>query len=112
MKRPVVVTILGWLFILVGSIGFFYHFGEMDWNDPFANDAVWILLVRLAAILGGYLLLRSSNPGRWLLVLWMLYHIVISYFHSFSELLFHVCIFGAIAFALFHPRVNSYFRNS
>ena len=42
MKRPLAVTIIGWLYIVVGAIGFVYHIRELT-AEP------WIEPVRLLA---------------------------------------------------------------
>lgn len=110
MKRPVAVTIIGWLFIVAGTVGFIYHIRELNTGNLFANDAVWIELVRLLAVAGGILTLRGSNVGRWLLIAWMAYHVVLSYFHTVSELIMHAVIMALLVIALFHPKVAVYFR--
>ena len=61
MKRPVAVTILGWLFVLAGAVGFIYHIREFRISRPFQNDAAWVLAVRLLGILGGVLVLKGIN---------------------------------------------------
>lgn len=110
MKRPVAVTIIGWLFILAGTVGFLYHARELNIQDPFANDAVWVELVRLLAVAGGILTLRGSNIGRWLLIAWMSYHVILSFFHPFSELIVHVIVLAAVAYGLFHRTSGGFFR--
>ena len=110
MKRPLSVTIVGWFFILAGAVGFAYHVSELSLHDPFPDDSVWILLVRILAIVGGVLCLRGMNAGRWLLVAWMAYHVVLSYFHGFSEMAMHAALLVVIVVALFYPGATSYFR--
>ena len=110
MKRPVAVTIIGWLFILAGTVGFIYHARELNIQDPFANDSVWVELVRLLAVAGGILTLRGSNVGRWLLIAWMAYHVILSFFHPFSELIVHLIVLAAVAYGLFHRRSGDFFR--
>lgn len=109
MKRPLSVTIVGWLFIAAGTIGFVYHLRELT-QIPFANDAVWILLIRLLAVAGGMLVLKGKNIGRWLLVAWMAYHVVLSYFHELSELIVHAVLLIAVAVLLFYGRAGEFFR--
>jgi|GEM_PF-934068 len=111
MKRPIAVVIIGWFFIVAGTVGFIYHLHELSIQAPFANDAIWVLLVRLLAIAGGILTLRGANAGRWLLVIWLLYHLVLSYLHTFSEMIMHAILLAAGAYALFHPRSTRFFRN-
>ncbi|MEX1241589.1 MAG: hypothetical protein WEB30_17840 [Cyclobacteriaceae bacterium] len=110
MKRPLAVTIIAWFFIAAGAAGFLYHLKELNIGAPFSNDASWVLFVRLLATVGGILLLRGSNAGRWLLVSWLAYHVALSYFHTISQLVTHATLLAVIAFALFHPRVAAYFR--
>ena len=47
-KRPVLVTIVGCVFIAAGAIGFFYHLGEFRTAGAFPS-MVWVELVRLIA---------------------------------------------------------------
>jgi hypothetical protein len=110
MKRPLSVTIISWFFIAAGAVGFFYHLPELDPRTPFTNDAVWVLLVRLLAIVGGILTLRGYNIGRWLLVVWLLYHVVLSFYHELSELIMHVVLTVVISYFLFRQRGGSFFR--
>jgi hypothetical protein len=110
MKRPLPVTIIGWLFIVAGAIGFLYHLTEVDMQDPFTDDAVWTLVVRLIAVLGGILLLRGVNAGRWIVIAWMAYHVVLGYLHPPASLAMHALLLAVISLALFNARVNAYFR--
>lgn len=110
MKRPLPVIIIGWFFIAAGTVGFIYHINELSIENPFVNDAIWVLLVRFLAIAGGILILRGTNTGRWLLMAWLVYHVVLSYFHSLSELIMHAILLVGISCALFHPRVAIFFK--
>jgi Trk-type K+ transport system membrane component len=110
MKRPLSVTIVGWFFILAGAVGFVYHLSELNVHDLFSDDSLWILLVRVLAIVGGILCLRGMNAGRWLLVIWMAYHVGLSYFHSVSEMVTHAILLAVIVVALFHRTASGYFQ--
>ena len=109
-KRPLSVTIISCLFIAAGVVGFGYHVRELNWAHPFQGELLWILLVRLLAIVGGVFLLRVRTWARWLLVLWLAYHVVLSAFHPLSELAMHSLLLAAIAWFLFRPRAAAYFR--
>lgn len=106
------VTIIGWIFILAGTVGFVYHLNELNTRDLFANDAVWLEFVRLLAIVGGILTLYGRNLGRWLLIAWMAYHVVLSYFHPLSELLVHVIVLVAVAYGLFRRKSDTFFSRA
>jgi hypothetical protein len=41
-KRPLSLTILGCIYIAVGTVGFVYHFKEFEARHAFQYDAVWI----------------------------------------------------------------------
>jgi hypothetical protein len=119
MRRPIAITIIAWLFILVGAAGLL-----KDWL-PLLTDASrqlaslkadgWADLgpawtSRLLAIVGGVGLLGGRNWARWLLVAWMVFHIGLSVLHSVSELLTHVVIFVPIGYLLFRRSTESFFR--
>jgi hypothetical protein len=109
-KRPHSVTVIGCLFIVAGVIGLAYHGAELKAQGPFDSDIVWVLLVRLLAILGGVFLLRSADWARWFLLIWIAYHVILSAFHSMFELIMHGLLFAVITYFLYRPRVSAYFR--
>jgi hypothetical protein len=111
MKRPIAVTVIGWLFVAVGIIATTYHLIQTNWSDPFGNGNGWVLAVRVLAGVAGVLVLRGSNAGRWLLVVWMAYHVLLSYFHPLIELLVHTGLFVLLVyFLMFNRRCEDFFR--
>ena len=111
-KRPLSITIIGWLFIIAGTVGFVYHASELSSQHSFRFYLVWVCLLRLLAILGGVFLLRGSNLARWLLVMWIGYHVVLSAFQSLSGVVIHGLLLLVIAYFLFRQRVSPYFSTS
>jgi hypothetical protein len=109
-KRPISVTVTGWLFIATGMIGLVYHASE--WQHSIGQELVWIELVRVLAIVGGVFLLRGQNWARWLLIAWLAYHVALSAFHSMSELVTHVVLLSVISWVLFRPDATLYLRSS
>ena len=107
--RPRSITVISWLFMAAATIGLAYHATEFRADRPFQYDVVWVCLVRLLAILGGVFMLRGSNRARWLLVVWMGYHIVLSVLHSPLQLFVHSLLFGVILYLLFRPQASEYF---
>jgi hypothetical protein len=75
-ERPHSVTVLGIHFIAVGVLGLVYHAREFMLRKSFGDDAVWVLLIRFLAIMGGVFLLRGPNWARWLLVVRLAYHVL------------------------------------
>jgi hypothetical protein len=111
-KRPHSVTVIGCIFIAAGIIGLAYHITEFKAQHPFENEVVWVLLVRLLAILGGVFLLRGSGWARWFLLIWIAYHVILSAFHSLVELIMHALLLAIIGYFLYRPRVSAYFQDA
>lgn len=109
-KRPLSVTIIGWLFIAAGIFGFAYHASELRVQHLFDLELIWVLFVRLLAIAGGIFVLRGANWARWLLLGWISYHVVLSAFHSPTELIIHSVLCALIAYVFFRRPATAYFR--
>ena len=108
--RPRSITVISWLFVTAGVIGLACHATEFKAQRPFEYDFVWVCFVRLFAILCGVFMLRGSNLARWLLLVWIAFHVVLSAFHSLFELVIHSLLFAVVACFLFHAQSSAYFR--
>jgi hypothetical protein len=106
MKRPIPVTILGGLFVAAGLVGIAYHVSER----PVDTSIILITFIRIIAIVGGVFLLVGQNWARWLLVAWLAFHVVVSAFHSLSEMAAHAVLLIVVAYFLFTPPASAYFR--
>jgi hypothetical protein len=109
-KCPHAVTAIGLLFLMTGLLGLVYHASDFRTQSPFQYDLVWVCLVRLLAVIGGVFLLRAHNWARWLLVIWMAYHVFLSALHSWSQVIVHALLLGVFVFFLFRPSASLYFR--
>jgi len=109
-RRPLSVTIISWLFIAAGSIGLAYHATELKVEDRFEYELVWVLLLRLLAIVFGVFMLWGHNWARWLLLAWLTYHVILSAFHSLSELAMHTLLLLVVAYFVLRPQAARYFR--
>jgi hypothetical protein len=110
IPRPRAITIIAWIFIAAGSIGFLYHLSEFSTLAASARlEAAWVCLVRVLAVIGGGFMLRGFNWARWLLAAWMAYHVVLSIFHSPAELLMHVLLFGILGYFLYRSQTSAFF---
>ena len=107
-KRPLSVTVISWLFIAAGTVGLAYHLPEF--KGPFNYELVWVCILRLLAILSGVFMLRGRNWARWLLLGWIVYHVILSAFHSLSELVMHGVLLLVVAYFLFQPKASAYFK--
>ncbi len=109
-KRPISVTVISCVFVAAGGIGLAYHLLEFKVQHPFQYDIVWISVVRLMAIICGVYMLRGRNWARWLTLVWLTYHVILSGFHSLPELVTHSLLLGVFAYFLFRPQATVYFR--
>lgn len=60
-------------------------------------------------IVAGVFMLKGHNWARWLLVIWITFHIVISALHSMLFLLMHTVIFSVILYLVFRRQSSAYF---
>jgi len=109
-NRPLSVIIISCLFIITGIVGIAYHVTEINIHDLIASELIWPLLVRLLAVVGGIFLFRGANWARWLLSVWLAFHVVLSYFHSTPEMAMHAVLMVVVSFFLFRPKANEYFQ--
>jgi hypothetical protein len=112
--RPLSITIIGWLFIIFGAVALLSGLLPLGGTTTAQRIAEfkshWMVhLSRLAAMVSGLFMLRGHNWARWLLVIWIAFHIVISALHSVSQLAIHVAIFAVILFFLFRRPASAYF---
>jgi hypothetical protein len=109
-KCPLPVLLISILYLATGAIGLVSHLTQFKPQPSFDSSIVWISLVSLVAIVSGAFILRAANWARWLAMAWIVFHVVLSAFHSRSELFVHSFLCVAIACLLFNPRANLYFR--
>jgi hypothetical protein len=111
-KRPYLVTIIAWIFVLAGIIGFVFHVTEVKARPRFQYDLLWPLGLSLLAILCGFYMLRQSNWARWLAVAWLAFHVILSGFHSTQGFIVHTVLLAVFAYFLFRPQATAYFRGT
>jgi hypothetical protein len=109
-RRPLLVTIIGWVYIVTGVGGFGLHASEIKTLHPFPYDALWPLGLGIVAVVAGVYMLRRNNWARWLAVAWMAFHVGISAFGARRELIMHSVLLVVIAYLLFRPEATRYFR--
>jgi hypothetical protein len=106
------VTLLAWLYIATGTIGFITHWSGFQVANAFQFDNLPIELVELVAVISGAFMLRGHDWARWLALAWIAFHVVLSAFHSLSELAAHGLFCAVIAWILFRPEAVRYFRGA
>jgi hypothetical protein len=118
-RRPRAIVAAAWVFIVVGAGGILKDLlpllgsGAASAREGLLAEGLvglaLIWTVRLLAVIGGALVLNRSNSGRWLLAVWMAFHVGLSLFHSALQAALHVAIFSALAYVLFRHQASSYF---
>ncbi|HET9528332.1 MAG TPA: hypothetical protein VFO99_19305 [Pyrinomonadaceae bacterium] len=113
--RPLSVTIISWLFMVFGSVALLSGLLPLTGANTAQLIAEfkthWMVhLSRLLQIAGGLFMLHGHNWARWLIVAWIVFHIVIGALHGWLQLLIHVVIFSVILFFLFRRNASEYFR--
>ena len=112
VKRPLTVTLVAWLFIVAGVAGVTHHASDFDPGQSLAQGAVWVLLVRVLAILGGVFVLRGANWARWLVVVWLAFHVGLSATHAdWSGALAHAALLAAVTYLVFRRAASPFFRS-
>ncbi len=113
-RRPRSITIISWIFIAFGSIALLT--GLLPFGDITAAQRIaelkghWIVHVsRILQVLCGVFILRGFNWARWLLVVWIGFHIILSALHSPLQLLMHILIFAVVLYFLFRRQASAYF---
>jgi hypothetical protein len=109
-ERPLYVTVVGWIFIIAGVVGFAYHFEEWQGARGTLYEWLFVEVVRLLAIVAGAFLLKRKNWARFLVIAWMAFHVVLSAFHDLFEFGMHALLLAILLYLLFRPAANRYFR--
>lgn len=111
MKKPLwSVTIIAWLFVVAGAGDIFLGLSDV-WRRQFHSDSLWPIGLGVVAILCGFFLLRRNNWARWVAVAWLAFHVAVS-FDSRSKLIMHGALLVVLAYFLFRPQANAYFRSA
>ena len=105
------MLVVGVLFLVLGALDVYQGAAPMVSSirrSRLAGDDVLVLTIGIAAVVGGWQLLRGRSWARWLLVAWMALHVAISA-GRLATLGAHLAIFGCIAFLLFRSRAAPHF---
>lgn len=121
-RRPISIAIIGWLFVGVGCVSLVAGVEKFIRpvartttqvsGDQHAMDLAFVTVSALMALLGGAYVLRGCGWARWLLVVWLALHVVLSYHHSLSELLVHGVLFWVVVFFLFRKAARDFSAGS
>jgi len=114
MKRPIVVILVSVLFIAIGIANLFKSVWPLVGGNITSHelmDSALVLLSALLALLGGIYMLRAASWARWLVLIWMALHVVLSIFHKPFELAIHSLILVLLIGLLLFGSGGRYFSN-
>jgi hypothetical protein len=109
-KRFLPITIISWVYVAVGVVGFVHHARESNAQAVHQLEGIWVMLLSLLAIAAGVYMLRGRNWARWLAIAWMAIHVVVGGFHSLEQCVIHLVLLALFAYFLFRPEATAYFR--
>jgi hypothetical protein len=110
-KRPISVTIIAGVYLLVGTVAFVYYFRQILASPALRSHDALIELTELIAIVSGVALLRRHDWARWLTASWMAFHVAIS-FGSLQKLVVHSLFLVVISYFLFfRADARAYFEH-
>jgi hypothetical protein len=110
-KRPMSITILASVYLMVGTVGFAVHFSEILARHAFQYDDALVELTELIAIVCGLFMLQGRNWARWLALGWIVFHVAISFFESLQKVAVHGLFLALIVYFLFRPDARTYFQH-
>ena len=110
-KRPLSVTVLSWIYIVMGTVGFMYHLKDLRAPGSSHAEALMVEVLRITAIAAGYYMLKAKDWARWAALAWIAAHVVISFFHSWQQALMHAVFWAIFTAILTRPAANVFFRN-
>ena len=115
-KRPRSITVISWIFIVLGGIALFagllplpQRITELEQN-PFEFGLVQV--VGILGVLAGAFMLGGFNWARCLLVAWLAFHVILSAFHSLIQLTLHGLLAAVVGYFLFRAPAAAYFRGA
>jgi hypothetical protein len=74
-------------------------------------DIALVSISGILALLSGVFMLRGANWARWLCIVWMALHVVISLGHEMNKVIVHSVMLVILLIVLLWTNANAYFRN-
>ena len=106
--RPIAITMIACLYLGVNVAGIVSHFHGLLAGE---QGSAWAEGTEFVGLICGVFLLLGHNWARWLAVAWILFHVILSAFHSSREFAIHGLFCAVIVWILFRPQAVRYFRS-
>ena len=87
-----------------------FHLREPLARHAFHSEDFLVELTEVVALVSGIFLLQARNWARWLVLAWIVFHVILSAFGPLSVLVIHTLFCAVIAWILFRADAARYFR--
>jgi uncharacterized membrane protein len=115
-NRPRSITIIGWVFLVFGILSLVV--GLLPTSHISAAQRLveikshWYVHVsRITGAIAGLFMLYGFNWARWLLVLWLAFHVFVGLLHSSVQMLTHSLLMVIVVYFIFRPRATAFFQS-
>ncbi len=118
--RPRMITVIGWGFIAIGCVTILKDIVPLilpgraqalaELKAVWFTDLLPAWTIRALAVVAGVGVLRGFNWARWLLVVWMGFHVGLSARGQLPDLIVHGALSVLVVYFLFRPRAAQYFK--
>jgi hypothetical protein len=109
-NRPFPVVIAFTLLVLAGCIGIAYHVKELCDANSNPGGTLWIIFLRMMAVVCGLFLFFRINVAQLLTAAWLISHIVKAALDPKSEVIAPIVFFAIISVLIFLPGSSGYFQ--
>jgi hypothetical protein len=108
-SRPLAVTLIAWLFIVVGVAALIGHASWHALRHPLATDYLWVVCTEVVAIISGFFMLRGKLWACWLALAWMAFHIALSWPQP-AQIAIHSLFLLLLGYFLLRASSRNYFQ--
>jgi hypothetical protein len=115
-RRPIPILIVSLGFILIGVGSLLKAVWPLIQEGSAISrhnlmDSGLVLVSGVLALLSGVYMLKKASWARWLCILWMALHVLLSFFHTPFELAVHSAMLIVLLIILCGPSGSRYFRS-
>jgi hypothetical protein len=113
-RRPLVISVISVLFILLGCgilVGAVMPLLDGPLSRHELLDSFYVALTAVLALVSGIFMFKGKSWARWLCLIWMAAHVVLSLWHPWLQLIIHTLMLLVLLYVLFWSRSASYFKS-
>ena len=112
-RRPLVITVISVLFTLMGCgilVAGVLPLFDRTLSRHELHDSFYVTLTAVLALVSGIFMFKGKSWARWLCVVWLAAHVVLSLWHPWFQLIIHTLMLLVLLYVLFWSRSASYFK--